>query len=210
MRQPGYQILIASILKQIVFFASGSGTNFQSVIDAIEAGKIEARITGLISNKPDIGAVDRAKKHHIPTAILSPADYADQKAYESALLNRLKKWNPNLIVLAGYLLKIPSRVIREYEGQIINIHPALLPKYGGKGFYGMNVHEAVIEADESESGCSVHIVTEAYDEGPVIGRCTVPVQSSDTPEKLARRVLEQEHKLLPDVINKLLTNSNNT
>ena len=195
-------------MKHLVFFASGSGTNFQSVINAVTAGKINARIMGLVSNKPDIGAVGRAQKHNIATKVLNPTTFANQQAYEDVLLDTLEKWAPDLIVLAGYLLKIPTSVIKKYEGKIINIHPALLPKYGGKGFYGMNVHKAVIEAGEPESGCSVHFVTEVYDEGPVISRKTVPVKSTDTPEKLASRVLKQEHKLLPEVIQDLLTNSN--
>lgn len=193
-------------MKHLVFFASGSGTNFQSVIDAIEAGDLNARVTGLISNKPGIGALDRARKNGIATKVLTPSAYGDKKAYESDLLEILESWTPDLIVLAGYLQKIPVSVIKKYEGQIINIHPSLLPKYGGKGFYGLKVHQAVIEAGETRSGCSVHWVTEVYDDGPVIDSRTVPVNPTDTPEELASRVLKQEHKLLPEVIHQLLTN----
>lgn len=194
-------------MKHIVFFASGSGTNFQSVIDAIEAGKINARITGLISNKSDIGAIERAQKHDIPTQVVAPSGFSDREEYEKALLEKLAQWRPDLIVLAGYLLKIPAAVIQAYPDKIINIHPSLLPKYGGRGFYGLKVHEAVVNAGETETGCSVHVVTENYDEGPVIARRTVSVHPDDTPKELADRVLEQEHKLLPDVIRKFLTNS---
>lgn len=208
MRQLSYRILSASTLKHIVFFASGSGTNFQSVIDAIESGEINARITGLISNKPGIGAIERAQKYNIPTNVIDPSSFSDWDAYEQKLLETLDQWQPDLIVLAGYLLKIPTAVIRAYPDRIINIHPSLLPKYGGKGFYGLKVHEAVINAGESETGCSVHIVTEDYDEGPVIARRTVPVYPSDTPEELASRVLEQEHQLLPEVVHNFLTNQN--
>lgn len=195
-------------MKHIVFFASGSGTNFQAVIDAIETGDINARITGLISNKPHIGAIERAQKHGIPTKVMAPSSFSNQEEYEEVMLKKLKQWQPDLIVLAGYLLKIPAVVIRAYPDKIINIHPSLLPKYGGKGFYGLKVHEAVINAGETETGCSVHIVTENYDEGPVIARRTVPVHPDDTPKELAERVLEQEHQLLPDVIRNLLTNLN--
>ncbi|MBN2731070.1 MAG: phosphoribosylglycinamide formyltransferase [Balneolaceae bacterium] len=195
-------------MKHIVFFASGSGTNFQAVIDAIEAGEINARITGLISNKPDIGAIERAQKHGIPTKIMAPPSFSNQEEYEKVMLKKLKQWQPDLIVLAGYLLKIPAVVIRAYPDMIINIHPSLLPKYGGKGFYGLKVHEAVINAGETETGCSVHVVTENYDEGPVIARRTVPVYPDDTPKELADRVLEQEHQLLPDVIQNFSTNLN--
>lgn len=195
-------------MKQIVFFASGSGTNFQSVIEAVERGKINARIAGLITNKPDIGAIKRARSYNIPVNVIAPSSFNDQKKYESALLNTLKIWRPDLIVLAGYMLKIPAAIIRAYAGKIINIHPALLPKFGGKGFYGLKVHEAVLDGNDTETGCSVHIVTEEYDEGPVLAQRKVPVHESDTPKTLAKRVLEQEHKLLPEVINNYLTNSN--
>lgn len=193
-------------MKQLVFFASGSGTNFQSVIDAIQSGTIKARIRGLITNKPNAGAIERAEKNNIPIKLLSPYSFSGQAQYEEALLQTLKNWQPDLIVLAGYLLKIPASVIETYPKRIINIHPSLLPKFGGKGFYGLKVHEAVLEADESQSGCSVHIVDEVYDRGPVLARREVPVQDDDTPETLAKRVLKQEHRLLPRAIKNYLSN----
>lgn len=195
-------------MKQVVFFATGSGTNFQSVIDAIQSGKIDAQISGLITNKQHIGAVERAKNYDIPTKILAPSAFQKKANYEKQLLNTLQEWQPDLIVLAGYMLKIPETIIRSYQGKIINIHPSLLPKFGGKGFYGIKVHEAVLNSNETESGCSVHIVTEEYDQGPVIAQRTVPIHKSDTPAALANRVLEQEHLLLPEVVNKCLTNPN--
>ena len=191
-------------MKQLVFFASGSGTNFQSVIDAIHSGTVDARINGLIVNKENIGALQRAQKHDIPTKVLPPSSFPNQQTYEEALLNTLANWQPNLIILAGYLLKIPSAIIKAYPKQIINIHPSLLPKFGGKGFYGRKVHEAVINKGETETGCSVHVVDEEYDQGPVLAQRTVPVHPSDTPEQLAERVLEQEHQLLPETIQNYL------
>lgn len=191
-------------MKQLVFFASGSGTNFQSVIDAVEAGKIHANIAGLITNRKGVQAVERAEDHQIPVQTLAPADFETTRRYEQALVNIVEKWEPDLIVLAGYLLKIPVEVIHKFRGKIINIHPSLLPDYGGKGFYGMNVHEAVLKAGEQETGCTVHIVTKEYDEGRVLGQRKVPVFDADTPKKLASRVLEQEHKLLPEVISNLV------
>ncbi|HYW36098.1 MAG TPA: phosphoribosylglycinamide formyltransferase [Balneolaceae bacterium] len=187
-------------MKRLVFFASGSGTNFQSVIDTIHTGPADARIYGLVSNKPKAGALERAKKHDIPVKILSPASFATQEKYAENLLQTLQAWQPDLIVLAGYLLKIPPLVIKAYPEQIINIHPSLLPKFGGEGFYGKRVHKAVIEAGEAQSGCTVHIVDEAYDQGPVLEQRRVPVLDNDTPETLAERVLEEEHELLPEVI----------
>lgn len=190
-------------MKKLVFFASGSGTNFQSVIDAVENGSIHASIAGLITNKDHIGALKRAKQHDIPSRVLKPANFESTGQYNERLLQIIEDWNPDLIVLAGYLQKIPKQIIDTYPNKIINIHPSLLPQYGGKGFYGLNVHRSVIENGEKETGCSVHIVTKKYDKGPVLAQKKVPVHPDDTPEKLAERVLQQEHKLLPEVIRNL-------
>lgn len=192
-------------MKNIVVFASGSGTNFQSVIDAVYRNEIDANLSGLITNKDHIGAIERAQKFSIPHRVLDPNQFEDKRAYSNLLQKQLKSWNCDLIVLAGYLKKIPSEIIRNYKNRILNIHPALLPKFGGKGYYGLNIHKAVIAAGEKESGCSVHIVTDEFDAGPVLAQAKVPVFEHDTPEELAKRVLEQEHKLLPKVINEILT-----
>lgn len=188
-------------MHNLVFFASGSGTNFQSVIDAIDSGQLKAQITGLISNRADAGAIDRAKTHHIPAYVIDPG----QSDSEAQLLDLLSTLDPNLIVLAGYLKKIPTQVIKRYSGRIINIHPSLLPKYGGKGFYGMNVHRAVLENREKVSGCTVHFVDEIYDNGQIIEQQEVSVNENDTPESLAKKILQHEHRLLPETIRKLLT-----
>ena len=192
----------------IVVFASGSGTNFQSIIDAAEQGRINGRIAGLITNKSDIKAVERARRHNIDHCKINPFDFEEPAAYCTSLLTTLDGWNTDLIVLAGYMIKIPAEMIEAYEGRIINIHPSLLPKYGGKGFYGMKVHRAVLKNREPESGCTVHIVTEKYDDGPILGQRTVPVYDSDDAETLAERVLEQEHKLFPEIIAKLANEIN--
>lgn len=184
----------------IVVFASGSGTNFQSIINAVESGRISGHITGLITNKKDIKAIKRAQTHNIDHVYLNPADFYSHPQYVKALLNQLDKWNTDLIALAGYMIKVPPEVINRYQQRIVNIHPSLLPKYGGKGFYGMNVHRAVIENRENESGCTVHFVTEEYDQGPILGQRKVPVKDSDNPDTLAKRVLKEEHKLFPSVI----------
>lgn len=192
-------------MKHIVVFASGSGTNFQAIIDAVNNGKIKnARIRGLISNNPDSKALERAKKNGIETRVLAPEKFARYNDYIQTLEEVISGWKTDLIVLAGYLLKIPETVIDEYEGRIINIHPSLLPKYGGKGYYGIKVHQAVIDNNEKESGCTVHFVTEEYDEGPILAQRKVPVYETDTPETLAGRILEQEHDLLPKVIRELV------
>lgn len=193
----------------IVVFASGSGTNFQAIIDAVNGGQIDGQIQGLITNKEGIQAIERAQKNNIDCRRLSPSDFSSDQKYIDALLSQLQDWNTDLIALAGYMIKIPPRVIEAYQNRIINIHPSLLPKYGGKGFYGMNVHRAVIQNDEKESGCTVHVVTEEYDQGPILGQRKVPVNQADTPETLAKRVLKEEHKLFPKIISDLADQFNN-
>lgn len=192
----------------IVVFASGSGTNFQSIIDAAEDGQINGRIRGLVTNKEDIRSIERAHNHNIEHTTIKPADFTYTSDFAKALLTQLEKWETDLIALAGYMIKIPSPVIQKYEGRILNIHPSLLPKYGGKGFYGERVHQAVIDNKETESGCTVHLVTEIYDDGPILAQRKVPVYESDDAAQLAARVLEQEHILFPEVIAKLANELN--
>jgi phosphoribosylglycinamide formyltransferase 1 len=192
-------------VKNIVVFASGSGTNFQAIIDAVKAKSIDADITGLITNKSNIPAIDRASNAGIPCRVILPSQYSDSTAFGLAILDVLDEWKPDLIVLAGYMIKVPNNVTRQYRGRIINIHPALLPGFGGKGFYGERVHRAVLEAGEQESGCTVHYVDEDYDRGPIIAQKKVPVLPGDTPQTLAERILHEEHQLLPTVIQQLLS-----
>lgn len=192
----------------IVVFASGSGTNFQSIIHAAEKEQIEGQIRGLITNRDDIQAIRRARKHNIAHVTIDPAEFTDRSDYVGKLLDQLAAWETDLIVLAGYMIKVPAELIKKFENRIINIHPSLLPKYGGKGFYGHRVHRAVIENNETESGCTVHFVTREYDEGPILAQRKVPVYDSDDPSALAERVLKQEHLLLPEVIAKLANELN--
>lgn len=187
-------------MQNITVFASGSGTNFQSIISSIQSGALSARLVGLISNKDNIGAIERASNSQIPSVIISPNEFLSPKQYEDSLLEQLDSWETHIIVLAGYLKKIPVVVLQKFPNRILNIHPSLLPKYGGKGFFGLKVHSSVIEAGEKESGCTVHIVTEKYDDGPILGQAKVPVLENDTPVELAKRVLEQEHILYPKII----------
>lgn len=189
-------------MKNIVVFASGSGTNFQSIIDAVERGELSANIAGLITDKPNIGAIERAEKSNIPTRTISPGNYPGEHEFAEALTTQLKTWGADLIALAGYLKKIPTPVIHLYKNRILNIHPSLLPKFGGKGFYGMNVHRAVVDSNQKESGCSVHIVTEEFDEGPVIAQTKVPIHEHESAEELAHRILKEEHRLYPAAIQK--------
>lgn len=191
-------------MKKIVVFASGTGSNFQAVLHAVQEGKIEGRIAGLIAGKPGIGAIGIAEAAGIPVEVIEPTRYTDPDDFADALLQPLHRWNPDLIVLAGYLFLIPDKVLRAWPDRIINIHPSLLPRYGGKNFYGMRVHQAVIDSGDTESGCTVHLVDEEYDRGPILAQRKVPVLPDDTPATLARRVLREEHRLLPEVIQQLL------
>lgn len=197
-------------MNKIVVFASGSGSNFQAIIDAIENGDLDAHIAGLITNKKRIQAIRRAQKAGIPVRVIKPGDYSGPDEFSAALLRQLRLWEPSLIILAGYMVKIPEEVVSEYRNRIINIHPSLLPKYGGRGYFGINVHKAVLEAGDDVSGCSVHLVNEKYDQGPVIAQRKVLVQTGDTPDSLAERVLAEEHKLLPEVIGQLLSATSNS
>jgi len=192
-------------LKRLVVFASGSGSNFQAIIDAISQGQIQAKCVGLICDREGISAIDKAIVNNIQVHVVRRRDYEDYENYALALTATLQSLEADLIVLAGYLSKVPSMVVELWRGKIINIHPALLPKFGGKGYYGIYVHQAVIESGETESGCTVHFVDEVYDNGSIIAQAKIPVYENDTPESLQRRVLNEEHKLLPSVIAKILT-----
>lgn len=191
-------------MKNIVVFASGSGSNFQSLIEATLTGQIPGVITGLITDRDNIKAIDRAKKHNIPVEILNPSSFDSEEIYSTALLKTLDRFNTDLIALAGYLKKIPNSIISNYQNRILNIHPSLLPKYGGKGFYGKRVHQAVIENNEAESGCTVHLVTEIYDDGPVLGQSKIMLAEDETADSLAKKVLALEHTLYPQVISDFL------
>jgi phosphoribosylglycinamide formyltransferase 1 len=191
-------------VKKLVVFASGSGSNFQAIIDAVRQKKINIKVAGLITNRSGIGAIERAKKHRIPVNVI---DESDEQLFKKKLADQLLKWQPDLIVLAGFLKKIPPEIIDLYPDKIINIHPALLPKFGGKGYYGLRVHEAVLNSGDSITGCTVHYVNNEYDRGRTIEQKEVPVLSTDSPEILAKRVLKAEHELLPSVIKKIINNT---
>ncbi len=185
---------------RIAVFASGRGTDLQSIIDAIEAGKLDARIVMVLSNKKDAMALERARKHGIPAVYLSSKDFDKRDEFVSTMLGELERHGANFIALAGYLRKVPPEVIQKYRNRIVNIHPALLPSFGGRGMYGMRVHEAVIEYGCKVTGVTIHIVDEHYDHGPVVAQRCVEVRDDDTPETLAARVLEVEHQLYPEVL----------
>ncbi len=184
----------------IAVFASGRGSNFQAILNAIQRGRLPARVTLLMSNKSNAGALELARTHGIPALYLSPLQFSSEEVYADRLLEALSEHHVELIALAGYLKKIPARVIERYRNRIVNIHPALLPKFGGTGMYGIHVHEAVIAAEEKISGATVHVVDEEYDRGPILMQQTVNISPDDTPETLAAKVLSIEHELYPQVL----------
>lgn len=185
----------------IVVFGSGRGSNFKAVLDAITDGSIPlARISLVISNRTTAGILDIARSRNIPALHISQMQFETEETFVAALLETLRSHGTDLVVLAGYMKRLPPPVVHAYRNRIINIHPALLPKFGGHGMYGIHVHAAVLAAHETVSGATVHLVDQEYDRGPVLLQRTVPVLPEDTPETLAARVLLVEHQLLPDAI----------
>lgn len=182
---------------RLTVFASGGGTNFQAIIDAVETGFIPVDIALLICSRPDAGALERAERHGIPTRVVLSNDEA---AYTAALLEVLQDTRTDLVALAGYMKKVPTAVVQNFRHRMLNIHPSLLPAFGGHGMYGMRVHQAVLEYGARWTGATVHLVDEGYDTGPIVLQEPVQVRQNDTPDKLARRVLELEHRLYPEAI----------
>jgi phosphoribosylglycinamide formyltransferase-1 len=182
-----------SVKLKLACLVSGGGTNLQAIIDNIESGKIKAQITAVISNKPDAGALDRAKKHCLPWFVVNNKDYPSRELFDRQLAELIDQQQAQLICLCGFLRIFSPYFIDHYLNRIINIHPALLPAFGGKGFYGHKVHRAVLTAGVKESGCTVHFLDKEVDHGPIILQRKVPVLPNDTPEILAERVLKEEH-----------------
>lgn len=188
--------------KKIAVLVSGSGSNLQSIIDNVENGNLNCEITYVIADRECYG-LQRAEKLGIETLLLD-RKIIDNKLANEIIDSTLEKCKTDYIVLAGYLSILTEKFIKKWDKRVINIHPSLLPKFGGKGMYGIKVHEAVIKAGEKESGCTVHFVTNEIDAGEIITNVKVPVLEDDTPETLQKRVLEQEHKLLIKGIKKIL------
>ena len=186
-------------MKRIIIFASGSGSNAQKIIEYF-SGSDFARVVSVCSNRKDAGVLQRAAMMNVPAMVFDRVDF-----YETDLILRhLEESNPDLIVLAGFLWKVPQKIVAAFCNRIINIHPALLPKYGGKGMYGDRVHRAVIENSEKESGITIHYINENYDEGDVIFQATCKIDNDDTPETLAEKVHALEHKYYPEIIEEIL------
>ncbi len=190
---------------KVVVMVSGGGTNLQAILDAIDSGKItNAQVTAVISNNPGAYALERAGQHGIEAVCISPKTFSDREAFNQALLEKVKEYAPDLIVLAGFLVTIPPAMIQEYRGKIINIHPSLIPSFCGVGYYGLKVHEAALARGVKITGATVHYVDEGVDSGPIILQKAVEVKEGDTPEILQRRVMEEaEWKILPEAINRI-------
>ena len=189
-------------MKNIVVLVSGGGTNLQALIDSEKRGEIVGgKITCVIASKPDAYALERAKQNGIKTRVLVRKDFADVHEYSKAMLDALNEERADLVVYAGFMTILDETVCRAYPNKMMNVHPALIPSFCGKGFYGLHVHEAVLEKGVKVTGATVHFVTEVCDGGPIILQGTVPVLNGDTPEVLQKRVMENvEWKLLPKAV----------
>ena len=185
---------------QLGVFASGRGSNFMAILEAIREGNLDADVRLLLTNSPEAGALSIAREHDVSTFVVSKSDFEDRDQFIQAMLSVLDEHGVEFIALAGYMKKIPPEVITAYKNRIVNIHPALLPSFGGKGMYGHHVHEAVIARGCKVTGVTVHIVDEVYDHGPIVMQRCVSVEEEDTPESLAARVLKIEHKIYAEAL----------
>lgn len=181
-------------VEKLVVMVSGGGTNFQAIIDACNDGRINAKVVGVIASKTDAYALLRAKNAGIPSLVIKKSDYNSQEEQDQAVINAVEQFGGQAIVLAGYMSILGKDVVNRYK--IVNVHPALIPSFCGKGYYGSRVHKAVLEYGAKLSGATVHFVDEGTDTGPIIMQKSVPVLDDDTPETLAARVLEVEHEIL--------------
>jgi len=185
---------------QMGVFASGRGSNFLSILNAIDERRLDADIRILISNNPEAGALNSARGRNIPAGVINRADFPDRETFVREMFSVLRNHGADFIALAGYMKKIPDEVIHAFAGRIINIHPALLPAFGGKGMYGRFVHEAVVRAGCKVSGATVHLVDDQYDHGPIVAQRAIPIPDTDTPEDVAARVLRVEHQIYPETL----------
>ena len=187
---------------RVLVLVSGGGTNLQAIIDGVAAGTItNVELVGVISNNKGVKSLERAKAAGIPAVCVSPKDYENRDIFNAEFLKKVDEFQPDLIVLAGFLVKIPEAMVQKYSNRIINIHPSLIPSFCGVGYYGLKVHEKVLERGVKVTGATVHFVTEGMDEGPIIAQKAVEILEDDTPEVLQRRVMEQaEWILLPGAI----------
>jgi len=185
---------------RIGVLASHGGSNMQAIIDRIEDGSLDASVVLIISNNSGSGAIERAKRHGLPWLHLSGHKHPDEADLDRAISDALVEAGADVVVLAGYMKKIGTKTLAAFRGRILNIHPALLPRHGGKGMYGIHPHESVLAAGDAESGATVHVVDEHYDHGPLLRQRKVPVLPGDTPQTLQQRVLAEEHVIYAEVL----------
>lgn len=187
---------------RVLVLVSGGGTNLQAIIDSVAAGKItNTELVGVISNNKTVKSLERARNAGIPAVSVSPKDFENRDLFNEAFLAKVNEFEPDLVVLAGFLVAIPPKMVEQYSNRIINIHPSLIPSFCGVGYYGLKVHERVLERGVKVTGATVHFVNEGMDEGPIIAQKAVYIEDGDTPEILQRRVMEQaEWLLLPQAI----------
>ena len=187
---------------KVVVLVSGGGTNLQAIIDSIQKGIVtNTEIAAVISNNKNAYALERAKKAGIPAECISPKEFESREVFNEALLAGIKKYEPDLVVLAGFLVILPQALIQEYRNRLLNIHPSLIPSFCGTGYYGLKVHEAVLARGNKVTGATVHFVDEGTDTGPILLQKAVAVKYGDTPEVLQKRVMEEaEWELLPKAI----------
>jgi phosphoribosylglycinamide formyltransferase-1 len=188
---------------RLAVFASHSGTTLQAILDAVQSGRLPARVAAVISNNGESRALQRARDAGVRAVHLSSVTHPEPAALDAAILALLRELEVDTVFLAGYMKKLGPAVLAAYAGRVFNTHPALLPKHGGRGMYGNRVHEAVLAAKESETGASIHLVDADYDTGRVVARCRVPVVPNDSVETLAARVQERERELVVDTLTKL-------
>ena len=187
-------------MKKIAIFASGGGSNFKAIYEKIKSGDIPAEISIVVSNNPNCGAINFAEKNTLPTFIINKGQYPNPDSCNRILKHNLLKADVNLLCLAGYIKMIPGNIVAHFENCILNIHPALLPDFGGKGFFGMKVHEAVIQSNATESGATVHFVDDKYDHGLILAQEKITIKVDETANSLAEKVLAIEHRIYPKVV----------
>ncbi|MEI6886791.1 MAG: phosphoribosylglycinamide formyltransferase [bacterium] len=187
------------------FLASHEGSNMQAIIDACKNGKLKMTPALVISNNADSGALKRAMREDVPNYNWSSIQYPNESELDNKICKTLVRYSVDIVILAGYMKMIGKEVLMKYAGRILNIHPALLPKFGGKGMFGLNVHKAVIESGETETGVTVHIVDALYDHGRILNQIKIPVLRDDTPETLQKRVLKVEHEIYVDTLIKIVS-----
>lgn len=187
----------------LAVLASHGGTNLQAVLDAVTDGRLDARVSVVISNNGDSGALERARAAGVPARHLSGRTHPVADELDAAILATLRENEAEVVLLAGYMKKLGPRTLAAYRGRILNVHPALLPRHGGRGMFGMAVHEAVLAAGDEETGASIHLVDDEYDAGPVIARRIVPVAHGETPETLRLRVLGAEHAVVVETLQRI-------